>query len=378
MTATLRRQVPLLDLRKLHAPIQHELEEAIGSVLTSQQYILGDAVKAFEQEMARYLGVPHALGCANGTDALFLALMAAGIGPGDKVLTTPFSFFATAGAITRAGATPVFADIDPGTFNLCPDRVRETLERHESIKAMIPVHLFGGAADMDRLQELACAAGLTMIEDAAQAIGATYRGRMTMTLGDAACLSFFPTKNLGALGDAGMVTSIHADIAERVSALRLHGSKVQYRHELAGINSRLDTLQAAALRIKLRCLDEWNRKRAENARVYDELLRGAPVTCPPVAGYQTRHIFHHYVIRAPRRDELKSWLAEQGIAAAIYYPIPLHLQPCYENLGYRAGDLPESERAAGEVLAIPVHPTLEREDLEYVAAAIRRFYEVSS
>jgi dTDP-4-amino-4,6-dideoxygalactose transaminase len=368
------RSIPLLDLAPQNGPLREEILAALLRVIDSNRFILGGDVEALEREVAAYLRVPHAVGCASGSDALFLALLACGIGSGDEVLVPPFTFFATAGAVTRVGATPVFADIDPLTFNLDPRKAREAADRHPRIKALIPVHLFGGAADMDPLIALARERGWAVIEDGAQSIGAEYNGRRVMSLGDIGCLSFFPSKNLGAFGDAGMLTALDPEIARRLSALRVHGSFEKYRHEWAGVNSRLDTLQAAVLRVKLPRLDEWTEGRQRNAALLTALLEGLPVTPPRPAPYQTRHVFNQYVIRAPRRDELKQFLASRGVGTEIYYPVPLHLQPCYRGLGIGEGALPESERAAREVLALPVHAGLQPGDVEYVAEQIRAFY----
>ena len=376
-SASTVRQVPLLDLRALHQPLRSEILAALERVFDSQNFILGEDVHHLERQIAAYCGVAHAVGCASGTDALVLALAASGIGPGDGVLTTPFSFFATASAIHRVGATPVFADIDPVTFNLDPAAAGEVARRRHGpgeIKAVIPVHLYGGTADMDATLTLAGAQGWSVIEDAAQAIGAEDRGRRAAGLGRFGCLSFFPSKNLGGLGDGGMITARDEAGAARLRSLRQHGSTRKYYHETIGYNSRLDSLQAAALSVKLGRLDAETAGRQRNAARYSEILAGTPVLTPRPAPFQTRHVFNQYVIRAPRRDALKSYLGEQGIGTEIYYPLPLHLQECFAALGHRAGDFPESEAAAGEVLALPVHSALTAEDLEYVAAAIGNFY----
>ena len=368
----------MLNLQALHAPVRAEILAALERVFDSQAFILGDEVRILEQQIAAYCQAPHAVGCASGTDALILALAAAGIGPGDLVVTTPFSFFATASAIYRVGARPVFADIDPATFNLSPEALAGVARRGQPqrIKAVIPVHLFGGCADMDPLLELAAAHAWTVIEDGAQAIGATYRGRPAMSMGAFGCLSFFPTKNLGGLGDAGMVTALDHGAAQRLRALRVHGSTRKYFHETVGYNSRLDTLQAAALGVKLRYLDAETAGRQGNAVRYRELLADcAEVTTPSPAPWQTRHVYNQFVIRAERRDELKRYLGDEGIGTEIYYPLPLHLQPCFADLGYRPGDFPQSEQAAADVLALPVHSALSGEELEYVAERIRGFYE---
>lgn len=370
------RKVPLLDLRPQNEPLQAEIEAAIAAVMRSQHYILGADVKAFEQDMAAWLGVPHAIGCANGSDALVLALMAAGVGPGDEVAVPSFTFFATAGAVSRVGATPVFLDIDPVTFNLDPAALDEAADRHPSLKAVIPVHLFGGAANMDPILATAARHGWSVIEDGAQSVGAFYNGKPCFGLGHMATLSFFPSKNLGAFGDAGMVTTTSAELAGLLAALRVHGCREKYKHEWIGFNSRLDTLQAAILRVKLRHLAEWASARQRNAARYQEILgtAGLPITLPQPAPWQTNHVWNQFVIRSPRRDELKAHLTAAGIGTEIYYPISLHRQPCYLSLGYAEGSLPESERACREVLALPVHSGLNEGDIEYVAGAISSFF----
>jgi dTDP-4-amino-4,6-dideoxygalactose transaminase len=368
------RQVPLLNLQALHAPMRGEILAALERVFDTQAFILGEEVRRLESEIAAYCRTPYAVGCASGTDALILALAAAGIGPGDRVLTTPFSFFATASAIHRVGALPVFADIDPATFNLDPEAVA-AVARRQAVRAVIPVHLFGGCADMDPILGLAAAQGWTVIEDGAQAIGATYRDRSATSMGHFGCLSFFPSKNLGGLGDGGMVTASEAGAAQKLRMLRVHGSARKYFHEAVGYNSRLDTLQAAALSVKLRYLDGETAGRQANAERYRGWLAGSDVTLPTPAPWQTRHVYNQFVIRAPRRDDLKRDLAERGVGTEIYYPAPLHLQPCFAGLGQRVGDFPESERAAAEVLALPVHSALSEEDIAYVAAGVRAFYE---
>ncbi|MGC4053284.1 MAG: DegT/DnrJ/EryC1/StrS family aminotransferase [Paludibaculum sp.] len=370
------RKVPLLDLRPQNEPLQAEIDAAIAAVMRSQHYILGADAKAFEQDMAAWLGVPHAIGCANGSDALVLALMAAGVGPGDEVAVPSFTFFATAGAVSRVGATPVFLDIDPVTFNLDPAALEEAASRHPRLKAVIPVHLFGGAADMDPILATAARHGWSVIEDGAQSVGAFYKGKPCFGLGHMATLSFFPSKNLGAFGDAGMVTTTSKELAGLLAALRVHGCREKYKHEWIGFNSRLDTLQAAILRVKLRHLAEWTSARQRNAARYQEILgtAGLPITLPQPASWQTNHVWNQFVIRSPRRDELKAHLTAAGIGTEIYYPISLHRQPCYLPLGYAEGSLPESERACREVLALPVHSGLNEGDIEYVAAAISSFF----
>lgn len=373
---TTNRRVPLLDLKAQFEPMREEVMAAITRVVESQGFIMGPDVKALEAEIGAYTGTPHAIGCASGSDALFLALLAAGVGPGDEVLTTPYTFFATAGAIVRAGARPVFADIHPETFNLDPERIPALLEAHPAIKAIIPVHLFGACADMDPVMAQARARGLTVIEDAAQAIGAEYKGRRAGTLGDIACFSFFPSKNLGGLGDGGILTTGDAALAEKLSALRVHGSKKKYYHTWVGVNSRLDSLQAAVLRLKLPRLDGWTEARQRNAADYRERLRklGAPVALPAVPDHTSRHIYNQFVIRGERRDQLRDYLKEQGIGTEVYYPLPMHLQECFQELGYKEGDFPVSEQLARTSLALPIYPELSHEDIDYVCGKIAAFY----
>ena len=369
------RQVPLLDLKALHAPIREEIFAEMARVFDSQSFILGEDVARLERSIAAYCHVPFAVGCASGTDALILALAAAGVGRGDRVITSPFTFFSTASAIHLLGAEPVFADIDPATFNLCPRALERAAERCSGpVKAVIPVHLFGGSADMDPILGTAARHGWTVIEDGAQAVGAEYAGRRVLGIGAFGCLSFFPSKNLGGLGDGGMVTAAGPEAAQLLRMLRVHGSTQKYFHERVGYNSRLDTLQAAVLNVKLRFLDQETAGRQRHAAHYGELLAGLPVGTPVPAAYQTRHVFNQYVIRTPRRDDLKAHLGRAGVGAEIYYPLPLHLQECFRYLGYRRGDFPESEKAAAEVLALPVHSALADEDLAYVAGEIRRFF----
>lgn len=369
-------RVPLLDLRAQYDAIRAEVEEAVRRVFDSQQFILGPDVASLEQEISAYCGTRHAVGCGSGTDALLLALRALDIGPGDEVLTTPFTFFATAGAIANVGARPVFADIDPATFNLDPEQARAALERRPRIKALMPVHLYGLCADMDPLLELARQRGIPVIEDAAQAIGAEYRGRRAGSLGAAGCFSFFPTKNLGGVGEGGILTTDDDALAERLRALRVHGSRTRYHHDEVGTNSRLDTLQAAVLRVKLRHLESWTRRRIGLAALYRERLAalGAPVTPPPPPPYPARHVYHQFVIRAPERDRLRQHLASLGIGSEIYYPLPLHRQKCFAALGYPEGSFPESERACREVLALPIYPELSEGTVEGICEAVAAFY----
>jgi dTDP-4-amino-4,6-dideoxygalactose transaminase len=371
-----KRKVPLLDMRTLNQPIRDEVLDALRRVVDSNAFILGEDVRQFEKSIAAYCQVPYAVGCGSGSDALLLALMAAGVERGDAVLTTPFTFFATAGSIVLAGATPVFVDIDRATYNMDAHALAETIRRTPRAKAIVPVHLYGGCADMDPILDIAGSRGCAVIEDGAQSIGAEYKGRRAQSLGDLGCLSFYPTKNLGAFGEAGMVLTHDEGRARKLGALRVHGSSRKYFHEWVGVNSRLDTLQAAVLRVKLQYLDGETAGRQENAARYRQNLAGAglPIGLPQPAPYQTRHVYNQFVIRAPRRDQLKTYLEENGVGTDIYYPLPLHQQVCFRDLGYREGDFPESEKAAREVLALPVHSALADEDVDYVCRQIRAFY----
>ena len=370
-----KKKVSLLDMKALHRPIRDEILAEVTRVIDSNAFIMGEDVKQLEKSIAEYSGVPYAIGCASGSDALLLALMAAGVGHGDAVLTTPFTFFATAGSIVRAGATPVFVDIDPATYNIDPRQLEETLRRTPRARAIMPVHLYGGCADMDPITEMARSRGCVVVEDGAQAIGAEYKGRRAQSIGEIGCISFFPSKNLGGFGDGGMVMSKDEATAKKLAALRVHGAPRKYFHEWVGVNSRLDSLQAAVLRVKLKYLDAETAGRQKNANRYRELLgAGLPITLPQPASYQTRHVYNQFIIRAPRRDALKAWLQENGVGTEIYYPLSLHQQVCFQDLGYREGDFPESERAAREVLALPVHSAMPDQDIEYVCQMIRAFY----
>jgi dTDP-4-amino-4,6-dideoxygalactose transaminase len=370
-----KRKVPLLDMGALHRPIRAEVLAAMERVVDSNHFILGEDVGQLEKSIAAYCHVPYAIGCGSGSDALLLAMMAAGVERGDAVLTTPFTFFATAGSIVLAGATPVFVDIDPATYNMDPQALAETIPRTPKAKAIIPVHLYGGCADMDPIMEIARGRDCLAIEDGAQAIGAEYKGRRAQSIGEIGCLSFYPTKNLGAFGEGGMVLTGDEGLAQKLKALRVHGALRKYFHQWVGLNSRLDTLQAAILRVKLQYLDAETACRQKNAARYRTNLAGVPVGLPVPAPYQTRHIYNQFVIRAAERDRLKAYLDENGVGSDIYYPLALHMQECFRDLAYRAGDFPESEKAAREVLALPIHSALKEEDIDYVCAQIRGFYE---
>ncbi|UCG11802.1 MAG: DegT/DnrJ/EryC1/StrS family aminotransferase [Deltaproteobacteria bacterium] len=424
-------RVPLLDLKGQYDSIAEEVRAAVEEVLESQQFILGPKVESLEAAVADYCDCGYAVGVSSGSDALLIALMTAEIGPGCGVITTPFTFFSTAGAVTRVGARPFFVDIDPVTFNLDPRKVQTFIETecrfsreqgliHRQtgalVRAIIPVHLYGQCADMDPILAVAAEYGLLTIEDAAQAIGALYPSTETGaekhagTMGDYGCFSFFPTKNLGGFGDAGMVTTADSQLAETLRVLRVHGSKPKYYHQLIGGNFRLDALQAAVLLVKLRYLDAWVARRRQNAFYYDSLFQGSRLShdglvTPPHAVWESvssrtsskletvtpgissdkltsdgrkstsqRHVYNQYVIRAKNRDELRLYLAEQGIGTEIYYPLPLHRQECFASLDYKQGVFPESEKAAAETLALPIYPELQSAQLEYVVEKIKAFY----
>ncbi|MBN2537001.1 DegT/DnrJ/EryC1/StrS family aminotransferase [candidate division WOR-3 bacterium] len=371
--------VPLLDLKAQFESIRAEVEAAIAGVLETQRFILGPVVKACEEAVAEYCGCAHAVGVSSGTDALLVALMADGIGPGDEVVTTAYSFFATAGCIARLGAKPVFVDINPETCNIDPAGIEERITPRTRV--ILPVHLYGRMADMDPVMEVAERHGLAVIEDAAQAIGAEDRGRRAGSIGDYGCFSFFPSKNLGAFGDGGMVVTNDPDRAERLRVLRAHGSSPKYYHKVVGGNFRLDALQAAVVLAKLPHLDSWTTRRQANARRYDRLFRDTGLVRDgllvlPDAGDApgVRHVYNQYVIRTPRREALRAFLRERAVGCEVYYPLPLHLQECFAGLGYRADDLPGSERAANETLALPVYPELTDEQATYVVACVGEFH----
>ena len=364
-------RVPLLDLQKQWAEIQADVRRAVDRVWESQRFIMGPEVSGLEEEIAAYCHCAHAVGLSSGTDALLCAMMALGLGPGDEVVTSSFTFFATAGCIRRLGAKPVFVDIDPQTYNMDPTQIERAVTSRT--KAIIPVHLFGQCAEMDPILALAAKHDWPVVEDAAQAIGATSKGRRAGSMGTVGCFSFFPSKNLGGAGDGGMCTLNHTELAEQLVTLRDHGQKPQYVHALVGGNFRLDAIQAAVLRVKLLKLEEWHQRRRDNAAAYNRLLAGLPVVRPTVAEGNVS-IYNQYVIRAPRRDALREHLTRAEIGSAIYYPIPLHRQACFADLGYRQGDLPEAEKAAREVLALPVYPQLAEEQICYVAEAMGDFY----
>ena len=361
----------MVDVVGQYQKIKPDIDAALRRVIDSGQFILGKEVGEFECQIAGYLGVKYAVGCASGTDALQIAMMALGIGPGDEVITTPFTFVATTETIALLGAKPVYVDIDPKTFNIDPSRIEQAITA--KTKAIIPVHLYGQPADMDPIMDVARKHDLKVIEDAAQAMGASYKGEKVCSFGDVSCISFFPSKNLGAFGDAGMVVTNDPDLGDRMKMITVHGSKVKYYHEILGVNSRLDTLQATVLSVKLRYLEQWNSARQRFANRYDELLEGLPVQVPYVSP-KCQHIFHQYTIRAPRRDALSAYLKEKQIPHAIYYPVPLHLQKAFSVTGNTRGDYPITEQASDEVLSIPMHTELTEEQLAYITRAIKEFY----
>lgn len=385
-------KVPLLDLKSQFVKIEGEIRSAVDRVLDSQYFILGPEVAQLEKEIADYTGADWGVGVASGSDAILLALMALDIGPGDAVVTTPYTFFSTAGSITRLGAVPLFVDIKSDSYNMDPSLLEKFLEGLTKkgsgyvttdglrVKAVMPVHLYGQMADMDPICALAEKYDLLVVEDAAQAIGAEYKGRRAGSMGDVGCFSFFPSKNLGAFGDGGMITTSSDAIREKVIMLRNHGSEPKYYHAYVGLNSRLDAIQAAVLRVKLKYLDEWSGERKKNADLYRKLFRDTGLLKPdgpittPLELADRRHIYNQFVIRVERRDDLRTFLGDNDIGTEIYYPVPLHLQECYADLGHRAGDLPVSEAAANETLALPIYPELTDDMQRYIVEVIGEFY----
>jgi dTDP-4-amino-4,6-dideoxygalactose transaminase len=387
-------KIPMLDLKAQYKSIQKEIDGKISEVLESQMFILGEEVSSLEKEVASYTGTKFAIGVSSGSDALLISLMALGIGEGDAVVTTPFTFFATAGAISRLGSVPLFCDIDEVTYNLSPKKLEILLENQkqtlasEKIKGILPVHLYGQCADMDPIMAIAERHGVPVIEDAAQAVGSEYPGakgiQKTCNFGKAGTLSFFPSKNLGGIGDGGMVLTNDEDLADRLRKLRVHGSRDKYFYDILGGNFRLDAIQAAVLRVKLKHLDEWQEKRREKAGLYEELFHDQDLISqgwvdPPVAvykesGIKNYHTYHQYVIKAKDRDNLQPYLKEKGIPSSIFYPLSLHLQKCFAYLEYKEGDFPVSEKATSEVLALPIYPELSRQQQEYIVKTIAAFY----
>ncbi len=369
-------KVPLLDLNEQNQSLRPEIEAALARVLDTNAFILGGEVAALEKELAEYCGTKYAIGCASGSDALLLALMALDVTHGDEVITTPYSFFATVSAITRLGAKPVFVDIDPQTYNFDISQIEAKIT--DRTKAIEPVHLYGQCADMRQLRQISEKHGIPIVEDAAQAIGAEENGKRAGAMSEIGCFSFYPSKNLGGMGDGGFMTTDDDGLAQKLSALRVHGSETKYYHKWVGLNSRLDGFQGAVLRVKLPHLDAWTERRQANAAYYRELFTDAGLTEQiglPFEREGVRHIYNQFVIRVPKhRDELKKFLAENDIGTDIYYPVSLHLQECFAYLGYSDGDLPESERASRETLALPIYPELKRDQQEYVVRKIGRFF----
>lgn len=363
--------VPQLDLTKQYLSIKEEIDKSVAQVIESGQYILGPEVSALEKEIASYCGAKYGVGVASGTDALKLSLIACGVKSGDEVITTNFSFIATADTIVQVGAVPVFVDINPKTFNIDENAVEKKIT--SKTKAIVPVHLYGQPAAMDRIMALARERDLKVIEDCAQAIGAEFAGKRVGSFGDAGCLSFFPSKNLGCMGDGGMVVTNDEEVANKVQLLRVHGAKNKYLSTLTGFNSRLDEIQAAVLRVKLKYLDKWTEARQRIAALYNDLLEGSPVQTPHV-NLGVRHVFNQYSTRSAKRDELHKWLNEKDIGASVYYPAPFHLQEVFKYLGYQEGDFPESEKAAKEVLSLPIYPELTKQQIEEVTASINTFF----
>jgi len=370
-------KVPLLDLTEQNRELRPQIEAAIGRVLDTNAFILGGEVKALEDELAAYCGTKYAIGCASGSDALLLAMMALDVAEGDEVITTPYSFFATVSAITRLGAKPIFVDIDPNTYNLDVSQVEARIT--DRTKAIQPVHLYGQCADMAALMEVASKHGVPIVEDAAQAIGAEENGVRAGAIGEVGAFSFYPSKNLGGMGDGGFITTNDDQLAEKLFALRVHGSKERYYHKWVGLNSRLDGFQGAVLRVKLPHLDSWSDRRKSNADLYRRLFADAGISEQVVLPHErenVRHIYNQFVVRIPgRRDELRSYLTEHGVGTDIYYPVPLHLQECFEYLGNCEGDFPESEKAGKETLALPIFPELRHDQIHFVVETIRDFFE---
>jgi hypothetical protein len=365
-----KTEIPFLDLKRQYATLSEEIANTTLQVLSDTRYILGPNVEGFEREICDYLGSRFAVGVASGSSALILSLAALGIKAGDEVITTPYTFFATSGAITHLGARPVFVDIDQATYNIDPDRIEDAIT--SKTRGIVPVHLFGQPADLDSILDVARRHNLFVVEDAAQAIGSEYRGRKIGTFGSTGCFSFFPSKNLGCAGDGGMVVTDDPHLADRIKALRVHGAKTSYRYDEVGWNSRLDEIQAAILRVKLPYLDDWNEARRKKAQIYDELFQGTDVVTP-ISAPGVLHVYNQYVVRVKRRDEVRKYLYDRGISTAIYYPLPLHLQACYKALSYKKGDFPIAEQASRETLALPLYPELTNEEQEMVSESILEY-----
>jgi dTDP-4-amino-4,6-dideoxygalactose transaminase len=367
-------QIPILDLKVQYAAIRDEVTRAIGEVCESQAFALGPAVAQFEQNIAAYCGSKHAIGVSSGTDALLVSLMALDVKPGDEVITTPFTFFATAGCIVRVGARPVFVDVDPQSYNIDSGGIEEKIT--EKTRAIIPVHLFGQVARMDAIMDIARRHDLAVIEDTAQAIGASRNGVKAGSFGDCGCFSFYPTKNLGGFGDGGLVTTNSDTLAGRIKILRDHGQNPRYYYKVVGGNFRLDGIQGAVLNVKLKHLEEWNTKRRQHAGLYDRLFGGSPVRTPKIDADNVC-IYHQYTVTVPERDALQKYLKENGVGSAVFYPKPLHQQECFSELGYRQGDMPVAERLCKEVLSLPVYPELQSDQIEYVAQTVLKFYGIN-
>ena len=367
-------RVPLLDLKAQYASIKNEVLAVVGEVLESQVCIGGPRVSELEEKVAAVSGCKYAVGVSSGTDAILAALMCLGVGPGDEIVTTPFTFFATAGCIARTGAKPVFVDIDPKTYNINPALIEAAITART--KAIMPVHLFGQVCDMDPILEIAARRNLFVVEDAAQAISATYKGRLAGSMGAMGCFSFYPSKNLGAVGEGGMVVTNDQKLHKLLMVMRNHGSEVKYFHQYVGGNFRLDPIQAAVLLVKLPRLNEWSAARRRNAAIYDELFAGSGIVTPCIS-QDCVSIFNQYVVRSEYRDDLMEYLKGQGIGTEIYYPVPMHLQECFRSLGYKAGDFPESEKASRQAVALPIYPELTREMLEHVASAVLAHESIS-
>lgn len=368
-------KIPLIDLKAQYERIKDEIKKAIISVLDSQQFVLGEKVIRLEEELSKYIGVKHAIGVASGSDALLLAYMALNLGPGDEIITTPFTFFATAGSAARLGIKVVFADIREDTFNINIDSLQERIT--PNTKAIVPVHIFGQAVEMNKIVEISQRLGIPVIEDLAQAIGAKFAGRKVGSFGLINCLSFFPSKNLGGYGDGGAVLTDDDSLAELIKMLRVHGSSKRYYHEFVGINSRLDEIQAAVLLVKMRYLDIWNEERRSRAKYYNYLFKETSLeefVKTPVELEMCYHVYHQYVIKARDRDNLRKYLADRGVYTQVYYPVPLHLQPCFKEWGYKSGYCPVAEKVSEEVLALPMYPELSPEAQEYVVETIANFY----
>ncbi len=359
--------IPLLDLKAQYAKIKDEIRDVIDEVCDAQWFILGPQVEQFESEIAQYCNCDFAIGVTSGTDALLCSLMAIDIKRGDEVITTPYTFFATAGSIARLGAKPVFVDIDPVTFNIDVNKIADAIT--DKTRAIIPVHLFGQCADMDVITEIAKQKNIVVIEDAAQAIGAKYKGKRAGSLGDIGCFSFFPSKNLGGFGDGGMITTNNPKLAEKIKMLRVHGGIDKYHHKYIGGNFRLDALQAAVLRVKLKYLDEWHRARQQNAKLYDEMFEGTEVVTPTIASFN-ESIYNQYCIQVKHRNKVREHLQNCNIGCEVYYPVPLHLQECFDYLGYKEGDFPRAEKLSKRSLALPIYPELNREEIEIVAKTV--------